>query len=297
MLKSMTGFGRSRKMNAAGDKDITVEIRSVNSRYLDLTVKMPRSVSYLEDRVRTYLSSRGIVRGKVELYVGIDVLSETGTDVILDRGAAESYIAALRTLRDEFGLADDISVMTVAQNRELFRTRRPEDNGDRDFADILPALSEAVDIFCAAREREGASLESDLRGKVDNIKECARKVAALSDADTKECRDKLYARISKILEDTGVEIAESRILTEAAVYADRIAIDEELVRLDSHFAAMDEIFASDAPAGRRLDFLMQEMNRETNTIGSKASNSEIAHLVVEMKNELEKIREQIQNIE
>jgi len=297
MLKSMTAFGRARKLNPAGDKDVTVEIKSVNSRYLDLSVRMSRSISYLEDKVRAYLSERGIVRGKVEVYISVDILSDAETTVVLDEAAAENYILALRALRDKFDLPDDISVMSVAANRELFRTRRPEDDGERDLADILPALSEAVDMFCRRREDEGASLLADIRLKAKKISDTAAKVKDLSEGDISEYREKLYARIKKILDDTGVEIAEGRILTEAAVYADRVSIDEEIVRLGSHLSALEDIFAADAPAGRKLDFLVQEMNREVNTIGSKASHTEVSHLVVEMKNELEKIREQIQNIE
>lgn len=297
MLRSMTAFGRARVMNAAGDKDITVEIKSVNSRFLDLTVKMPRHLSYLEDKVRAYLASAGVVRGKVEVYISVDILADTSSAILLDTAAAENYITALRALRDQFGLTDDITVMSVAQNRDLFRTRRPEDDGERDFADILPALTEAVEMFKKRREDEGAALVTDIRGKGEKIAELAAQVKALSEGDIAGYREKLFARIKKILDESALEIAEGRILTEAAVYADRVSIDEEIVRLGSHLAALEDILSSDEPAGRKLDFLVQEMNREVNTIGSKAGNTEVSHLVVAMKNELEKIREQIQNIE
>lgn len=297
MLRSMTAFGRARVLTAAGDKDVTVELKSVNSRYLDLSVRLPRYISYLEDKVRAYLAAAGVTRGKVEVNISVEVLSDASSTVILDTAAAESYITALRALRDQFGLADDISVMTVAQNRELFRTRRPEDDGERDFADILPALSEAVEMFCRRREDEGTALVTDIRKKAERIAELAAHVKEMSEGDIAGYREKLFTRIKKILDETSLEIAEGRILTEAAVYADRVSIDEEIVRLGSHLAAMEEIVIADQPAGRKLDFLVQEMNREVNTIGSKASHTEISHLVVEMKNELEKIREQIQNIE
>lgn len=297
MLRSMTAFGRAREKNAAGDKDVTVEIKSVNSRFLELNVRLPRYISYLEDKIREYLSSCGVVRGKVEVSVIVDILSDDTFSVALDTGAAESYIEALRDLRDKFGLADDITVMGVAQNRELFRTLRPEDDGDKAYSDIMPALSGAADMFFRRREQEGQILEDDIRKKAELIRSYAEKVAALSEGDISEYRDKLYARIKHILAENGAEIAEGRILTEAAVYADRVAIDEELVRLGSHLSALDDILSTGGPAGRKLDFLVQEMNREVNTIGSKANNTEISHIVVEMKNELEKIREQIQNIE
>lgn len=297
MLRSMTAFGRARMMNDAGDKDVTVEIKSVNSRFLDLNVKLPRSISHLEDKVRSYISSKGIVRGKVEVYVTVDILTDTASDVHLDTAAAENYIAALRALRDSFGLADDITVMGVAQNRDLFRTVRPEDDADKEFADIRPALDEAINMFCRRREDEGEMLLADIRLKADKIKELSSKVRKLSEGDISEYREKLFARIKKILDEASLEIAEGRILTEAAVYADRVSIDEEIVRLESHLAALEDIVSGDQPAGRKLDFLVQEMNREVNTIGSKANHTEVSHLVVEMKNELEKIREQIQNIE
>lgn len=297
MPRSMTAFGRAKTVTVAGDKEITVEIKSVNSRFLDLSVKLPRSISYLEDKVRSYISSEGIVRGKVEVWIAVDILSDTEASVLLDRAAAESYIAALKALRDDFSLTDDITVMNVAQNRDLFRMKHPEDDGDKAFAEILPALGEAVNMFCRRREDEGAALTADIRKKAERISVLAEQVRSLSEGDIAEYRARLFARIKKILDEASLEIAEGRILTEAAVYADRVSVDEETVRLGSHLAALDGILSSDEPAGRKLDFLVQEMNREVNTIGSKAGHTEISYLVVEMKNELEKIREQIQNIE
>jgi len=297
MLKSMTAFGRARQKSAAGDKDITAEIKSVNSRYLDCTVKLPKMYSFLEERIKGYLNERGISRGKIEVYIGIDVIEQTGLTISLDHAIAESYLAALYDLRDSFSLKDDISVMSVAANRDLFTTEKPEDDAERDWEDVKAPLSEAVDMFLEAREREGANLEADILKKAETIKGYAAKIKTLSEADIAGYGAKLTERIKKFLQDFDVEIAEQRILTEAAIYADKAAIDEELVRLDSHFKAMDDIISKPEPAGRKLDFLLQEMNRETNTIGSKAGNSEIAHTVVDIKTELEKIREQIQNIE
>ena len=297
MLKSMTAFGRARRTAPSGDRDITAEIKSVNSRYMDCTVKAPRGYSFLEERVKAYLTSRGIVRGKVEVYIGIDVIRRTGTNIPLDTALAASDIAARRALRDTFGLEDDITGMKVAENRELFNVIRDEDDMEKDWADVLPVLSEAVDLFDAGRAREGANLQADICAKVEGIRRTAAEIAELSAYDISTYRERLEARIREILSSNDVEIAEQRILTETAIFADRAAIDEELVRLESHFRAMEDIIASPEAAGRRLDFLMQEMNRETNTIGSKAQNSDIAHKVVFIKNELEKIREQIQNIE
>lgn len=297
MLKSMTAFGRAREKNASGDRDITIEIKSVNSRYTDWSIRLPRAYSFLEEKIKTHIIEMGVARGKIEVNVTIHTLEQTGTCVTLDRAYAESYIAALRTLRDEFSLKDDISTMSVASNKDLFTVSAPEDDLEKDWEDVKAVLDSALEMFFAARKREGANLERDIMLKVEGIKELAFKIKKISEKNIDGYAEKLEERIKKILSDNDIDVAEQRILTEAAIYADRIAIDEELVRLDSHFEAMEEIVASPEPAGRKLDFLLQEMNRETNTIGSKSSDSEIAHLVVDIKAELEKIREQIQNIE
>ena len=297
MLKSMTAFGRARKMSSDGALDITAEIRSVNSRYLDCSVRMSRSVSHLEDRVKTALSEAGITRGKVEVYIGVDVLEQRGMEIALDREAARAYVAALNQLREEFGLTDDISVMRVAQNRELFVVKKPEEDDEHEWIEIRAVLSEALAGFNEMRRKEGENLCRDILGKAEKIRGMAEEVKKLSEADIAGYPQKLEQRIRKFLEDFDAEASEQRILTEAAIYADRAAIDEELVRLDSHFKALSEIVNSDEAAGRKLDFLVQEINRETNTIGSKAGNAQIAHLVVDMKTEIEKIREQIQNLE
>ncbi len=297
MIRSMTAFGRFRGPNADGSRDITAEIKSVNNRFLDCSVRLPRSFGYLEEKIKAFVSERGISRGKVDVYIAIEVLEETGVEVTLDRAAAETYINSLKTLRDEFGLTDDISVMTVAQNRDLFRTKRPEEDVERDWNDVKEALSRAIDVFLEAREREGAALGRDIEGKIENIKSNALKIKELSEADISAYPAKLETRIRQILADFDAEISDQRLLTEVAVFADKVAIDEELVRLDSHFEAFREIMNSPENSGRKLDFLLQEINRETNTIASKSQNIEIARLAVDIKAELEKIREQVQNIE
>ena len=297
MQKSMTAFGRSRRTSSDGALDITAEIKSVNSRYLDCSVKLSRAYSCLEDKVKSYLTSSCVSRGKVEVYIGVDVLEKRGDTVVLDKAAAESYINALKELRDEFSLPDDITTMKVAENRDIFTTKRADEDLDSDWEEIKSVLAEAVDGFIAMRAAEGERLCTDVMKKAETIKASAAKIKELSENDIKSYPAKLEQRIKQLLSDFDVETTEQRILTEAAIFADKAAIDEELVRLDSHFKALDEIVHSDETAGRKLDFLVQEINREINTIGSKAGNSEIAHLVVEMKTELEKIREQIQNIE
>ena len=297
MLKSMTAFGRARGISSDGALDITAELRSVNSRYLDVSVRMSRQIAHLEDKVKAYLAEAGITRGKVEVYVGADVLETRGLEVLVDHEAARSYIAALEDLRDTFGLKDDISVMRVAANRDLFTTKKPEEDDERDWAEIRTVLAEAVAGFSAMRAKEGENLCADLLSKIDTLEGMAAKVKEMSAADIAGYPAKLEARIRQFLADFDAEASEQRILTEAAIFADKAAIDEELVRLASHFKAFREIISSDEAAGRKLDFLVQEINRETNTIGSKAGNAQIAHLVVDMKTEIEKIREQIQNLE
>jgi len=290
----MTAFGRA--VGSTETKKITVEIKSVNSRYFDPQIKVSRAFSYLEERVKNYVQSH-VSRGKVDVWVGVEVTENASCEITLDKAYAESYINALRNLRDEFSLSDDISVMKVAQNRDIFVFTASEEDADAAWAEILPFLEKAMGIFIAARESEGEKLVADLISKKSHVASLAGKVSELSANATSAYRDKLEARIRSFLEDHTITIDESRILTECAIFADKVAVDEELVRLSSHFSAFDEILKSSEPIGKRLDFLIQEMNRETNTIGSKCSDVNIAHIVVEMKNELEKIREQIQNLE
>ena len=291
----MTAFGRCRK--TIDNKDFTVEIKSVNNRFFDCSVRLPRAFSYLEEKVKPYLLQRGISRGKVDVSINIERVGEPETHIVVDEGYAKEYIAALCDLRDKFGLHDDISVMRVAQNKDVFTTRREEEDVECDWDAFREALSEAVDVFIAGREREGANLANDIKQKVENIRANVTKIEALSDADVEGYRRKLEEKLRNMLSDNRIVFDENRILTECAIFADRVAIDEELVRLRSHFDGFYAILSSDEPVGRKLDFHVQEINRETNTIGSKCSNSEIASLVVDIKCEIEKIREQIQNLE
>lgn len=295
MLKSMTAFGRCKQ--TVGGKDITAEIRSVNNRYFDCNTRLPRAYAYLEEKIKPYLQSRGISRGKVDVSISVEVIETEGIDVALDTAYAKGYVEALRHLRDAFGLADDISVMSVARNQEIFKIHKPEEDAEEDWQNILSVLSVAVDAFLAGRAAEGANIEKDLCAKVENIGRITEKIEALSEQSIKGYRQKLRERLEQVLADNKVTADENRILTECAIFADRVAIDEELVRLRSHFKAFDDILGMNEPTGRKLDFLIQEMNREINTVGSKCSDSQIAHLVVDVKTELEKIREQIQNIE
>jgi uncharacterized protein (TIGR00255 family) len=259
-------------------------------------VKLPRLFSFLEDKVKKQLSNRGIARGKVDVYISIDVTDTAGVEVEIDKTYAKSYIAALRKLAEEFDLPCDITTMRVAQNRDIFAIKKAEEDAEAEWQALLPTLNEALDAFIAAREREGENMRRDISEKKANIMAMAEKIAPLSRADAEKQYEKMRERIYALVGDT-VPLDETKLITECAVFADKIAVDEETVRLASHFEAFDNILLSEEPVGRKLDFLLQEMNRETNTIGSKACNIEIAKIVVEMKSELEKIREQIQNIE
>ena len=295
MIRSMTGFGRCRE--TVGGRDITVEIKSVNSRYFDCAVKISRSVGYLEERVKPYLQARGVARGKVDVWINVENVDSEGVRVELDDAYLKGYLTALEKLRDEYGLRDDISVMSVAKNQQIFVIQKPEEDVEKDWSDVLSVLEKATDLFLQVREREGEVLAADIREKIAHIKENADRVEELSEDSIVHYRERLAERIREALADNRIQPDESRILTECAIFADKVAVDEELVRLRTHFGALEQILTSKEPVGRRLDFLLQEMNREVNTTGSKCNNAEIARLVVDMKCELEKIREQIQNLE
>ena len=295
MIRSMTGFGRARMEGE--DLDIIVEIRSVNSRYLDCTVKAPRVLAPFEERIKAYVQKNLTSRGKVDVSVILDRHSADLGSVAVDLTLARGYLDALRKLAAEFNIPDDITVSRLAANRDIFTYEHPEEDAEALYARLLPVLSAAGDEYLAARTAEGERIGADITAKLAAIADMADKVEVLSEADKAAYPAKLEARFRQILSDLAVAPDEARLLTEVAAFSDRIAIDEELVRLRSHFVAFGELSQSTEPAGRRLDFLMQELNRETNTIGSKAQNAEIAHIVVAMKGELEKIREQVQNVE
>ena len=295
MIRSMTAFGRAKREGEI--KDITIELKSVNSRYFDCSVKMPRAYIFLEERIKNYVQKNALGRGKVDVFLTIDNHKTTNVSVAIDRDYARSYIDALRSLRDEFGLSDDISVMTVARNQDVFSYERADEDLEAEWESIRSVLDEAIAGYVAMRTAEGEKIERDIKGKIELVRDYSYEVEQISKSDTVGYRDKLEAKLRAILEDDRITIDENRILTECAIWADKIAIDEELVRLRSHFDAFYDIITSPEPSGRKLDFLMQELNRETNTIGSKANNARIARLVVNMKGELEKIREQIQNVE
>ena len=295
MVRSMTGFGRCRE--TVNGLDITVEIKSVNSRFFDCNVKISRAYGYLEERVKPYLQGKGLSRGKVDVWISVDVLDSGEVSIALDEGYLRGYLDALYRLRDAYGLRDDISVMSVARNSELFQVTKPQEDIERDWASVVTVLERATDAFLAVREREGESLAADMRAKIEEIRSRVDEIEQLSAADVESYRERLAQRIREALADNQITPDETRLLTECSIHADKVAVDEELVRLRTHFGAFAEILDGGEPVGRKLDFLLQEMNREINTTGSKCNDAQIAQRVVEVKCGLEKIREQIQNLE
>lgn len=294
-MKSMTAFGRAVVEGEA--RTVTVELKSVNSRFFDASVKLPRAYLFLEERIKGHVQKNGILRGKVDIFVSVEEKSREDGAMALDEGVLSSYLECLYRLRDEYKLRDDITVMSVARQSDIFRRERASEDLDKAWEWLSPALDEALRGFVSMRESEGARIAADILAKLEGVKTLVSEIEEISKKDTVGYRDKLESRIRAILGEAEVAVDENRLLTECAIWADKIAIDEELVRLRSHFDAFVQIAALPEPSGRKLDFLMQELNRETNTIGSKANNAAIARLVVNIKGELEKMREQIQNIE
>lgn len=292
MLKSMTGYGHAQK--TVHGKDITVEIRSVNHKFLDFTAKVPRSYAFVEDKIRTFVKDR-ISRGKVDVFVSIARSDDTAADVVLNESLAAGYVAALRRLGEKFGLVDDISISSVARYTDIFTVKKPEENEDELWNDVSEVLNEALDGFVRMRETEGAKLYDDVMSRMNVILATVGRIEERSPETLANYSARLREKIEELKGDTSID--EQRLLTEIAIFADKIAVDEETVRLRSHFAQMKDMLDSGEAVGRRLDFIVQEMNREANTIGSKCQDAEIAHMVVEIKAEIEKIREQIQNIE
>ena len=294
-MKSMTAFGRAVAEGEA--RTVTVELKSVNSRFFDASVKLPRAYLFLEEKIKSHVQKNGILRGKVDIYISVEEKSREDGAAVLDEGFLSSYLACLYRLRDEYKLRDDITVMSVARNSDIFRRERAAEDLDKAWEWLCPVLDEALSGYVEMRSREGERIAADILAKLEGVKTIVSEIEEISKTDTVGYRDKLESRIRAILGEAEVALDENRLLTECAIWADKIAIDEELVRLRSHFDAFAQIVAAPEPSGRKLDFLMQEMNRETNTIGSKANNASIARLVVNIKGELEKMREQIQNIE
>lgn len=292
MIRSMTGFGRSQEI--IDGMSISVEIKSVNHRYFDFSVRVPRSYGFLEEKLKNYVQSR-VARGKIECYVQIEALEIEDCIVSINHSLAGGYISALKELSERYELTDDITVSSVAKYHDIFSVHKSEADEERIWNAVRSVADKAVSGFVAMREREGEKLRDDILSRCDTIISLVSYIEQRSPETVKEYNEKLLERMKTVLED--VQIDQQRLLTEAAIYADKIAVAEETVRLRSHISQMHEFMESEIAIGRKMDFLIQEFNREANTIGSKAQDTEIAKRVIDIKAEIEKIREQVQNIE
>ena len=286
----MTGYGRA--VETVNGREFTVEIRSVNNRYLDCTVKLPRTLSFAEDAVKQAVKGT-ISRGKVDVFVSQRAEGVPDVTVSLNRDVAAAYIQAMRQMAEEFKIREDISVALISQMSDVFTVDKPQVDEEQLLSDLMQVVRHALEGFDAMRSREGDALKADLSGRGNTIRGLVSQVEAGNAQTVADYRARLYQKLQEVL----ATIDEARILTEAAIFADKVAVDEETVRLRSHLEQMDSMLSGGGAIGRKLDFLLQEMNREANTIGSKCTDLRLARVVVDIKAELEKIREQTQNIE
>ena len=292
MIKSMTGYGRGQA--TVEGMDITVEIKSVNHRYYEYTSRLPRTYGFLDDKLKSYLQG-SISRGKVDVYVSIDIVDAPGSEVAVNYALAEGYLRGLRALAERYGLRDDITVANLARYPDILTVRKAAEDEEKIWEAVRRVADMALERFLQMREREGARMREDVLNRRRTILEAVAVVEERAPQTVKEHMDKVEARMRELLDTATVD--EQRLLTEAALFADKIAVAEETVRLRSHLDQLEHMLDSGEPVGRKLDFLVQEINREANTIGSKSQDVQLARVVVDIKAEIEKIREQIQNIE
>ena len=292
LIKSMTGYGRA--VETINGREFTVELRSVNNRYLDCSVRLPRMLSFAEDAVKQAVKA-SVSRGKVDVFITLRSEGGNEAQVSLNRSVLEGYLSAMRQMVSEYDITDDISVSAVSRLPDVFVIEKPEVDEEQLQIDLLSVVKKALESYDAMRCTEGQALDRDLRGRGETILGLVAQVEQGSAQTVIDYRTRLEAKLSEVLANTAID--ESRILTEAAIFADKVAVDEETVRLRSHLEQMDTMLSGGGAVGRKLDFLLQEMNREANTIGSKCTDVKLARIVVDIKAELEKIREQTQNIE
>lgn len=292
LIKSMTGYGRA--VETVNGREFTVELRSVNNRYLDCSVKLPRMVSFAEDAVKQAVKA-SVSRGKVDVFVTVRSENAADTTVSLNQAVVEGYLKAMGQMVTELGVKDDISVSVLSRMPEVFTIEKPQVDEEQLLADLMQVVDKALSGYDAMRCTEGAALDADLRSRGKTILSLVEQVEQGNAQTVIDYRARLEAKLKEVLVNTAID--ESRILTEAAIFADKVAVDEETVRLRSHLEQMEQMLNGGGAVGRKLDFLLQEMNREANTIGSKCTDVKLARIVVDIKAELEKIREQTQNIE
>ena len=292
MIKSMTGYGRARQMR--NKRDITVEVRSVNNRYLDCTVKMPRMYVFAEDAIKERVQ-KAVSRGKVDVFITVDASAADVATVTVNQELAASYAAAIRALAEVCGTEPNITPEALARYPDVLTVTKADEDLETVSADLCAVLDEALAAYNTMRAVEGEKLAEDIGNRLAAIESYTEQVERRSPETVAEYRGKLTARMQEVLQSTSID--PQRILMEAAIYADKVAVDEETVRLRSHVSQLRDMLKSDAPMGRKMDFLIQEVNRESNTIGSKCNDVSIAQVVVGLKAEVEKMREQVQNVE
>lgn len=292
MTKSMTGFGRG--TSEGKERLFILEIRSVNHKYLDLNIRMPRNLLALEEKIRNVINKE-VSRGKVDVYINLDNYSKTDVITEFNKSLGDSYVECLRQIRDAYSLKDDISVSLLAKFPDVITIKQKEEDIDCIWEDLSLALNEALTMFISMREKEGLKLEEDILRRCEVIKTFTDRIELASPNEVKDYTNRLNSKLKELLDNPKLD--ENRVAMEIAIYADKVSIDEEIVRLNSHICQMKETIKLNQPIGRKLDFIVQEMNREVNTIASKSNNLDIINNVLNIKNEIEKIREQIQNIE
>lgn len=294
MIKSMTGFGRCETV--LNGREITVEIRSVNHRYFEFSCRTPRGYGFLDDKLKSYINSK-VSRGKIDVFVSVGASDETPAEVTVNHQLVAGYLKAMKEISEAYGIENDISVVSLSRFSDIYTVHKAAEDEEQIISDVLSAVDTALESFINMREAEGQRMKADILSRANTILSIVEEIDSRSPQTVKEYEQRLLDRIKQTLADNELVIDEQRILTEVAVFADKVAVAEETVRLRSHFEQLKEFLQYDEPVGRKIDFIIQEMNREANTIGSKVQDAILAHKVVDIKSEIEKIREQVQNIE
>ena len=294
MIHSMTGFGRCE--TEINGREISVEIKSVNHRYFEFNCRTPRAYSFLDEKLKSYTSTR-VSRGKIDMFVSVGASDEVASEVAVNHQLVAGYLAAMKEISETYGVADDATAVSLSRFPDIFTVHKAAEDEEQITADVLTAAAKALDAFVAMRAAEGEKLKADILGRTETILSIVSEIEERSPQTVKEYEERLLDRIRQTLDSFSVEIDEQRVLTEVALFSDKVAVAEETVRLRSHIDQLREFLDRDEPVGRKLDFIIQEMNREANTIGSKVQDAVLAHKVVDITGEIEKIREQVQNIE
>lgn len=294
MIKSMTGFGRCEA--EVNGREITVEVKSVNHRYFEFSCRTPRGYGFLDDKLKSYVNSR-VSRGKIDMFVTVGANNETPSEVTVNHQLVSGYLSAMKEISETYGVENDVTVVSLSRFPDVFTVHKAAEDEEQITNDVLAVAKTALDSFISMREAEGEKMKADILSRANTIMSIVGEIEERSPQTVAEYEERLLERIKLTLEDYEVEIDEQRVLTEVAVFSDKVAVAEETVRLRSHFAQLEEFLEYDEPVGRKIDFIIQEMNREANTIGSKVQDAVLAHKVVDIKSEIEKIREQVQNIE